>query len=60
MFGGSHHRRSLPGVLFKACDRCGGDLSVWFDDDYLCVHCGKVFYDLPRLLMARQDRPQVA
>jgi len=60
MFGRVHRRPSLPGVLFKACDRCGGDLSAWFDQDYLCVHCGKVFYDLPQALTARRDRPQVA
>lgn len=42
----AERRPKPPPVLLRRCDRCGGDLVRWAGDDYLCVHCGKVFYDM--------------
>ena len=42
-----------PQMILQACDKCGGALALWFEDDYYCLQCGKVFYDLP--LKARRE-----
>ena len=48
-------------VWFKACERCGGDLSLESDWDgqYIkCLQCGAVRYDLPD--MVSQSNPVLA
>ena len=30
--------------LFKACDKCNGDLTTC-EDGWFCLQCGKIFYD---------------
>lgn len=27
-------------ILFKSCDRCGGDVDATFESDVYCVQCG--------------------